>query len=272
MHSILVFSWLLLTAPAAPVAPAADVSGMWELQAIGQDGTSIQVENTADVIVLYRVMHPEFEGETYTLEHFYKGRIVNGKITGNLLVRDDPKLQFENLRPFDGQIKNATYMIVDDLPLKLIKAGKVTIPVTLPVKKKGKRADNEAAPANEAVATAEDVPEDQRLLENILGGAHGDSMINISARIRLPSPADDYTKAAEQAEKSGRHAEAYDYYSKALEIDPKRLELYSRAGDVLFKLKRYDEAKKLYQQALRFDPNNKTLRAQLKKTQKTSKG
>jgi hypothetical protein len=256
---------------------AGDLSGMWELQAIGQDGTAIQVENDADVIVLYRVMHPDFEGEKYTLEHLYKGRIINGKISGNLLVRDDPKGQFENLRSFDGQVKSDTYLIVDDLPLKLVKAGKNPIPVQLP-KKKGKRGgpavgENEQSEQKPTLAQ-KDAPaagSDEALLQNVLGAPGGESLMHVSARIRLPSPADDYTKAAETAEAAGKLVEAAGYYQKALEVDGKRLELYPRLGDLLLKLKRNDEAKKCLQQALRFDPHNKELRAQLKKAQ-TNKG
>ena len=120
---------------------AGDLSGMWELQAIGQDGTSITVDNQGDVLLLYRVMYPEFEGQKYKLEHFYKGRIIGNKVSGSLLVRDDPKGNFETLRPFDGQVQSDTYLIIDDLPLKQTRAGKQTIPVQLPAKKakKGRR-------------------------------------------------------------------------------------------------------------------------------------
>ncbi|MCC6810227.1 MAG: tetratricopeptide repeat protein [Deltaproteobacteria bacterium] len=260
MRSLLIFtSTMMVTA----VAQAGDLSGMWELQAIGQDGTAIQVENNADVIVLYRVMHPEFEGEKYTLEHLYKGRVINGKISGNLLVRDDPKAQFENLRPFDGQVKSDAYLIVDDLPLKLTKAGKTPLPIELPGKKKKKNA-NAAAESDEKLAQSSD----EALLQNVLGVPGGESLLNVSARIRLPSPADDYTKAATDAEKAGKLAEAVEYYKKALEIDQKRLELYPRVGQALLDLKRADEAKKYFQAALRYDPNNKALRALLKKAQK----
>lgn len=277
MATFALLSSLLLAAPAAaaaaPAAPAGDLSGTWELQAIGQDGTAIQVENSADVLVLYRVMHPEFEGEKYTLEHLYKGRLINGKISGNLLVRDDPKLDFENLRSFDGQVKSGSYMIVDDLPLKLTKAGKVELPNFAPKKKKkrGQAMSDSETQGNTKVAANTAAPaegSDEALLQNVLGAPGGDgSLLNVSARIRLPSPADDYTKAAEAAEQNGKQEEAVEYYKKALEIDPKRIELYPRLGDSLLKLKRYEEAKAYYAKALRFDPNNKQLRAQLKKAQ-----
>jgi hypothetical protein len=130
---------LYLLASPAHAAESTDLSGMWELQAIGQDGTSIQCDNKEDVILLYRVMYPEFEGEKYKLEHLYKGRIIGTKISGSLLVRDDPKGQFETLRSFDGQIRNETYMLIDDLPLKLVKAGHDPLPVQPPAPKKKKR-------------------------------------------------------------------------------------------------------------------------------------
>lgn len=268
MRSFAAVSLLVLSAASAH---AADLSGTWELQAIGQDGTKIQIENKDDVIVLYRVMNPEFEGEKYTLEHLYKGRVNNGKISGNLLVRDDPKLDFENLRSFDGQVKSEKYLIVDDLPLKLIQSGKVAVPDGAPKKKKRRGVGANETESETKVADAAPESGDQALLSNILGAPGGGSLMQVSARIRLPSPADDYTKAAEAAEQEGKLKEAIEYYQKALDIDPKRLELYSRAGDLLLKLKRAEEAKAFYVKALRYDPNNKTLRAQLKKAQ-TIKG
>src|SRR4051812_22975464 len=109
-------SYLCLAAAViiAPPAQAGDLSGMWELQAIGQDGTSITVDNEGDVLTLYRVMWPEFEGQKYKLEHLYKGRVIGTKVSGSLLVRDDPKGQFETLRSFDGQVQSDTYLIIDD--------------------------------------------------------------------------------------------------------------------------------------------------------------
>jgi hypothetical protein len=125
----------------SPAFAAGDLSGMWELQAIGQDGTSIMVDNTGDVLTLYRVMYPEFEGQKYKLEHLYTGRVIGNRVSGSLFVRDDPKSQFESLRPFDGNIQSDTYMIIDDLPLKQVRAGKQQIPVQAPAgkKKKGRR-------------------------------------------------------------------------------------------------------------------------------------
>jgi len=144
---------LLLCLLALP-ASAADLSGMWELQAIGQDGTSIQIDNKDDVILLYRVMYPEFEGEKYKLEHLYKGRIIGNKIAGTLLVRDDPKTQFENLRSFDGLIRDEKYLIIDDLPLKLVKLGNNPLPVAPPSKKqKKKRSGTPTATAEVAPAS-----------------------------------------------------------------------------------------------------------------------
>lgn len=252
----------------AQVAVAQDLSGMWELQAIGQDGTAIQVEHSADSIVLYRVMYPEFEGEKYKLEHIYKGRIIGKKMSGTLLVRDDPKIPFESLRSFDGAVQSDTYMVVDDLPLKLVKAGKEPLPVQLPGnKKKGKRG-NTPVTGSTSDGDGQAIVADHELLGNILGG--GGSLLEVSARIRLPSPADDYEKAAVAAEKAGKTEAAIDYYNKALAVDGKRLELYPRLGALLLKAKRAPEAAQVFKQALRFDPHNKTLRAQLKKAAATT--
>jgi hypothetical protein len=135
MRGIVALSLCLFASPAI----AGDLSGMWELQAIGQDGTSIQCENKDDVILFYRVMYPEFEGEKYKLEHLYKGRMIGNKISGTLLVRDDPKGNFENLRSFDGTVRDDKYVTLDDLPIKLIKAGKDPLPVQPPSSKKKKR-------------------------------------------------------------------------------------------------------------------------------------
>lgn len=266
---LIAFAWLV----GVSAASAQDLSGVWELQAIGQDGTSIQVEHDKDVIVLYRVMQPEFEGQKYTLEHVYKGRIIGKKVSGNLLVRDDQKLPFESLRPFDGELKSDQYIIIDDLPLKLSKAGKQTIPVQLPDKKKRKRGETppvgfkEPTPEESIPSTAqaqEASNPDVALLEGVLGSPGG-SILEISARIRLPSPADDYQKLGDKKQKEGKLEEAAAQYEKAIELDPKRLELYGKLGNLYLRLQKYSEAKQHFQHALRFDPHNKALKKQLAK-------
>lgn len=246
---------------------AADLSGMWELQAIGQDGTSLQIEQKGDKVMIYRVMYPEFEGEKYKLEHLYRGNLIGKNLSGSLLVRDDPKAPFETLRPFDGIVKMDNYIVVDDLPLKLVKAGSDPLPVKLPEPKQRKKrgADSPPLSTTEHESThvaAAPAGSDADLLANVLGRPN-DSLFTISARIRLPSPADDYQRVADEKFEQRQFQEAAELYEKALELDPKRLEVYSKLGRAHTELKHIDDAKKYLRQALRYDPNNKQLKKQL---------
>lgn len=260
----------------ASSAFAADLSGMWELQAIGQDGTSLQIEQKGDKVMIYRVMYPEFEGEKYKLEHLYRGNLIGKNLSGSLLVRDDPSAPFETLRPFDGLVKMDTYIVVDDLPLKLVKAGGGPLPVKVPEPKQRKKRGADTPPLS--VAPTPEQPEhpqekiatgsaDSELLANVLGRP-SNSLFEISARIRLPSPADDYQRLADEKLQQKQWAEAIELYDKALELDPKRLEVYSKLGTAHSELKQFEDARKYLRQALRFDPNNKALKKQLSRLAK----
>lgn len=261
LMAVLLLSPSMLVLPG--VALADDLTGMWELQAIGQDGTSIQIEQKGDAIMLYRVMYPEFEGQKYKLEHLYKGNIIGTNVSGTLMVRDDPKGQFEPLRPFDGHINQNSYIVVDDLPLKLVKAGGGPLPVKPPEPKRKKRGSD--APPLSQNATE---PDSATLMANILGAPEGGSLFEISARIRLPSPADDYERLGDDKVRDKKPVEAIDAFEKALSIDPKRLEIYPTLGKLYVDAKRYPDAKKYLAQALRYDPNNKSLKKQFAKVSK----
>ncbi len=244
---------------------------MWELQAIGQDGTSIQIEQKDDAVMLYRVMYPEFEGQKYKLEHLYKGRLIGKNISGTLLVRDDPKGQFEPLRPFDGQVQNDKYIVVDDLPMRLSKAGVSPLPVQPPEPKRKKRgSDAPPLSLNDRPHTNSDdgIGDDSaQLVASILGAPSG-SLFEISARIRLPSPADDYEHLGDAKVKEKKIDEAIVAYEKVVEIDPRRLEVYATLGKLCADTKQYADAKKYLAQALRVDPNNKALKRQYERVSK----
>ena len=114
---MLLLSALLASGP----AHAGDLSGVWELQTMGSDRT-LTVEQSGAKLAAHRVLWPEFEGKRYQLEHLYRGSLAGGEITGELLVREDGKGEFEILRPFKGKAGAAEQLIIDDLPAK--RAGK----------------------------------------------------------------------------------------------------------------------------------------------------
>ena len=101
-----------------PVMAADSYTGEWAYQALNAGDTSFKVEQQGESINFYRVLHPEFEGKPYQLEHMYKGSLKGKKIDGKMFVREEGMKDFEFLRPFAGEVKNQDKMVMDDMPLK----------------------------------------------------------------------------------------------------------------------------------------------------------
>jgi tetratricopeptide (TPR) repeat protein len=126
MTKLLSYVFALFTLAGVPRAVAGGTfSGDWSYQALNAGDTSFKVEQAGQAITFYRVLHPEFEGKRYKLEHMYKGELAANKISGKLFVREEGMAEFEFLRPFSGEIRGADRMLVDDMPLKRV--GGVTL-------------------------------------------------------------------------------------------------------------------------------------------------
>lgn len=118
MHSCLFFCLsLALLLGASPAAQAAeDLTGVWEIGSLGAD-RRVEIWQEGDRFVAYRVLYPEFEGESYKLEHLFRGKIDGDQIEGTMFVREEGMRNFENLRSFIGSIESADKLMLDGLPV-----------------------------------------------------------------------------------------------------------------------------------------------------------
>lgn len=117
---IWVVSGLALLCVPLRAAAAGVFAGEWSYQALNAGDTNFKVEQKGSAITFYRVLHPEFEGKHYKLEHMYKGKLAGKQIHGKLFVREEGMAEFEFLRSFSGEIRGADRMLVDDMPLKRV--------------------------------------------------------------------------------------------------------------------------------------------------------
>ncbi|HEY3451652.1 MAG TPA: hypothetical protein VGK67_35160 [Myxococcales bacterium] len=87
--------------------------GLWEVQSLDGD-RAVEVRLVSGEVLLSRTLHREFNGEPYTLEHLYRGKAGEGRLTFKLFARDDPKLSFEELREVGVLIPSAEEIRLDD--------------------------------------------------------------------------------------------------------------------------------------------------------------
>ncbi len=116
------------------LSAAGNYSGQWSYQALNAGDTSFKVEQEGNNITFYRVLHPEFEGERYLLEHMYRGTLVGEKVTGRLFVREEGMKEFEFLRAFDGKLAGQDEMVIDQMDLRriggqVVKEAEAEVPV-----------------------------------------------------------------------------------------------------------------------------------------------
>src|SRR4051794_1649760 len=114
MRMLMIGAFTLL---AARAAWAVDLSGKWEVQAMGSDREMV-VQQKGAKLVAHRVLWPEVDGKKYKLEHLYRGTITAGQIKGELLVKEEELPDFEVLRAFSGSISGEGQIVLDGLPLK----------------------------------------------------------------------------------------------------------------------------------------------------------
>ncbi len=101
----------------APAAVRADATGVWEISSLGGD-RRVEIWQTGDQLVAYRVLYPKFEGERYKLEHLFRGRISGGRVEGELLVKEEGMRSFDPLRSFRGRLEADGTLTLDGLPMK----------------------------------------------------------------------------------------------------------------------------------------------------------
>lgn len=106
----------MLAGAVAASSMAANLAGPWEIQSLGQD-RDLTIEQKGNKLTVHRVMWPTFQGETYKLEHLYRGRIKGTAISGQLFVREEGVPGYEPLRPFTGSIDTDQRLLLDGMPV-----------------------------------------------------------------------------------------------------------------------------------------------------------
>ncbi|MBW2701932.1 MAG: hypothetical protein JRF33_14040 [Deltaproteobacteria bacterium] len=118
MKRLIVFSALWCFVFSAAPASGMNLAGEWEYQALNSGDTNFKVEQEGSALTFYRVLHPEFEGKRYKLEHIYRGELRDQRIVGKMFVREEGMADFEYLRKFEGKLVSENKLVVDDMPLK----------------------------------------------------------------------------------------------------------------------------------------------------------
>lgn len=117
-HTLLLLTVLTCVETARADTPFA---GTWEIQSMGADRV-VTIEQKGRRITAHRVMWPEFEGETYKLEHLYRGTLNGNTIVGDLFVREEELPEYEALRTFTARVEGPNRMIWDGLPIERVSA------------------------------------------------------------------------------------------------------------------------------------------------------
>ena len=269
---ILALAWI------QPALAAKNYTGEWSYQALNSGDTNFKVEHKGNKIVFYRVLHPEFQGERYKLEHMYKGTVTKNQIRGKMWVREEGMADFEFLRPFSGEIRSDSRMVMDELPLK--RAGVVPKKEEPPASKFAKvviQREKEAAPREpakeEPPAHPEPAPETARPAEApVKAPPKIPTLIPVSRRIKTAQ-----AKKVEALLREGdalygqkRYRDSMDRYEAALKLDSKKVELLYKLGlghGILGSLaarkskhqeaaRYYRKAVRFWEQAVRYDPYN----------------
>jgi tetratricopeptide (TPR) repeat protein len=285
MRKITIVAVILALAWIPPALAAKNYNGEWSYQALNAGDTNFKVEHKGNKITFYRVLHPEFQGERYKLEHMYKGTITSNQIRGKMWVREEGMADFEFLRPFSGEIRNDTRMVMDELPLKRV--GEVLKEEEPPESRFAKviiNREKEKAPA-EPPAHPEPKKETARPAEApVQAPVKIPKLIPVSRRIKTAK-----TKKVEALLREGdalydkkRYRDSMDRYEAALKMDSKKVELLYKLGlghGILGSLaarktkhqeaaRHYRKAIGFWEQAVRYDPYNWGAKENIKRAKK----
>jgi tetratricopeptide (TPR) repeat protein len=256
-----------------------DLSGEWAYQALNAGDTSFQVEHKGDSLKLYRVLHPEYQGERYKLEHLFRATLRGDEIRGELHVREEGMPEFEKLRVFSGRVQSADRMLVDELPLRRTGPGPDSA-------RPPETAETAAGPAEPPITKVIIQPraEAGAQVAEAASPPAGDPGLAAAAPTAIPelvpvSGRLDSQARREAAALLGEGDQAYDAqrfeeavrkYLQAFKLDPQRVEVLYKLGlghawlaDRAARGNQPEAARILYQQALeawerayRLDPYN----------------
>lgn len=277
---------------------AAGLSGEWSYRALNSGDSNFRAQQRGTKVSFYRVMHPEFEGERYLLEHIYRGQLQGKNISGKLFVREDGRGQFEPLRDFSGRVLGPDRIELDDMPLHRVAGRKTGQGAQNPlasagdqrqetpsahyrrvvIKRPGKSAQSPQAAGRTGPARGTDV------------GAEKPTSVKAPPLIpKLVRVARRLAGSRAEAERlmlrgdelfAGKHyADAAGHYRRALRIDPAKVEvlyklgwshgslgvLAERAGDSEGARRHYRLAVRFWRRALRYDPYNRGARENIRR-------
>lgn len=262
-----------LSFPAGAAGP--NFSGEWSYRALNSGDTNFKVVQDGAEITFYRVLHPEYEGRTYKLEHMYRGRVAANKIEGKLLVREEGMADFEILRPFKGEVKGADRVVMDDLTLMRQQPVVAVEPAAAPAAEPDSSQASALPPAASSEPKYSKVVVKRKQEEKFTGEAAPPaipSLIPVAGQIQTETG-----RAADKALVEGddqfarkRYDEALARYQEALRLNPKKVEvLYKlglsygtlgskmvRAGKVEGAVDNLRRAVQFWEQAVHFDPYN----------------
>ncbi|MEL6543119.1 MAG: hypothetical protein AAFQ82_00735, partial [Myxococcota bacterium] len=258
----------------AVLLPASDLDGIWEIQSLGADRT-VRIETDGNSLAIHRVMHPEFEGSRYRLDHLYRGTLEGESIRGQLLVKDEELPDFEVLRSFEGSFSGGK-LVIDGLPMKRVEnatgeeiAMLPTRPRRLKVEtqktkrryrkrrrrrgvERGKTQATEQAPPT--VITQKDESEESGadLYNQILGGGgeENPSMVQVSREIEVPDEGSEALKKGREHYEKGELEAAQEQLEKARELGTGGL-THKYLGLTRFKRGQYAGAKEELNRARR---------------------
>lgn len=263
----------------ALLTQAPDLNGIWEIQSLGSD-RAVRIEMQGDQIVVHRVMYPTFEGESYRLDHLYRGTLNGQTIRGKLLVKDDELPDFEVLRGFDGSLKDER-LVIDGMPLERVENAEGDEVAMLPIRPRklktetkktkrrfkkherrrgvesGKTQKTEQAPPTVIAEKEGEAPSGADLYDQIMGGSSSaESMIRVSREIDVPDAGAEALEAGRAAYADGDYAEALESLRRADELGVGGL-THKYLGLTLLKLGRHSKAKAELKKALRLDPTDR---------------
>jgi len=275
MKNAAILAIFLALAWAAPALAARNYNGEWSYQALNAGDTNFKVEHKGNQITFYRVLHPEFEGKHYKLEHMYKGTLSGSQIRGKMWVREEGMAEFEFLRAFSGEVQSDNRMVMDELPLKRV--GKVIKEEEPPESRFTRviiqREKEKEQPKEEPPAQPEPKKEVTRPAETPAQAPPKiPELIPVSRRMQTAQ-----AKKVEALLKEGdalydqkRYRDSMDRYEAALKLDSGKVELLYKLGlghGILGSLAarksnaqkaagHYRKAIRFWEQAVRYDPYN----------------
>jgi tetratricopeptide (TPR) repeat protein len=271
MKNIPILAVILALAWFPPALAAKNYSGEWSYQALNSGDTNFKVEHQADQITFYRVLHPEFQGERYKLEHMYKGKITGSQIRGKMWVREEGMADFEFLRPFSGEIQSDTRMVMDELPLK--REGAAPKEEEPPAAKFAKvviqRKPEEAPPEP---VKEEPPPRVEKPAPPAEAPRKIPKLIPVSRRMQTAQgkKVEALLREGDALYDQKRYRDSMDRYEAALKLDSRKVELLYKLGlghGILGSLaarksqtqqaaRHYRKAIGFWEQAVRYDPYN----------------